>query len=117
MQEFAGKPVRAFVVWEPVLPTDWSSPSTAALARLSDPRVTQFWDRHRLVSHSMGEHDRHSVVWDYIAVYPAGSIWEESPPPALYHGNPVVKEIYAAGAAISQALAGQRVANSEHPYR
>ena len=23
----------------------------------------------RLVSHSMGEHDRRSVVWDYIVVY------------------------------------------------
>jgi hypothetical protein len=27
----------------------------------------------------MGEHDRRGVVWDYIAVYPAGCIWEESP--------------------------------------
>jgi hypothetical protein len=27
MQEFAGKPVRALVVWEPMLATDWSSPS------------------------------------------------------------------------------------------
>jgi hypothetical protein len=28
----------------------------------------------------MGEHDRHSVVWDYIAVYPPGAVWEDHPP-------------------------------------
>jgi hypothetical protein len=36
MQEFRGKPVCAFVVWEPVVSTDWSSPSTVALSRLSN---------------------------------------------------------------------------------
>jgi hypothetical protein len=117
LQEFAGKPLRAFVVWEPVLATDWSSPSTAALARLSDRRTGQFWDKHRLVSHSMGEHDRHSVVWDYIAVYPAGAIWADSPPPALYHGNPVVRVIEPARAAIAQTLAGKQVELSDHADR
>jgi hypothetical protein len=117
LQEFADKPLRAFVVWEPVLVTDWSSPSTAALARLSDPRTAQFWDKHRLVSHSMGEHDRHSVVWDYIAVYPAGAIWADSPPPALYHGNPVVRVIEHARAAIAQTLTGKQVELSEHADR
>src|SRR5215472_13499843 len=117
MQEFSGKPLRAFVVWEPVLPTDWSSPSTAALARLSDSRAVQFWDRHRLVSHLMGEHDRHSIVWDYIAIYPAGAVWEESPPPALYHGNPVVRVREAARAAIGQALSEKQVELSEHVQR
>ena len=117
MQEFSGKPLRAFVVWEPVLPTDWSSPSTAALARLSDSRAVQFWDRHRLVSHSMGEHDRHSVVWDYIAVYPAGAVWEEIPPPALYHGNPVVQATEAARTAIARSLSGKQVELSEHVQR
>jgi hypothetical protein len=78
LREFAGKPVRAFAVWEPVLPTDWASPSTTALRRISDSRASQFWDRGRLISRSMGEHDRRSVVWDYIAVYPAGAIWRPS---------------------------------------
>jgi hypothetical protein len=117
MLEFTGKSVRAFVVWEPVLPTDWLSPSTATLGRLSDSRAAQFWDRHRLVSHSMGEHDSHSVVWDYVAVYPAGAVWGESPPPALYHGDPVVEVREAARAAITQALAGKQAQISEHVYR
>ena len=104
MQEFAGKPVRAFVIWEPVLLTDWSSPSTAALKRVSDTRTAQFWDRGRLISHSMGEHDRRSIVWDHVAVYQAGSVWEDHPPPALYHGGPVVQVTEPARAALAQAL-------------
>jgi len=41
---------------------DWLSPSKAALSRIFDTRAAQFWDKGRLVSHSMGEHDRRSVV-------------------------------------------------------
>jgi hypothetical protein len=88
-----------------VLPTDWSSPSTAALRRVSDARATQFWDKTRLVSHSMGEHDRHSVVWDYIAVYSPGAVWGNSLPEALYHGGPVVRVTEFARAALDKALA------------
>ena len=88
---------------------DWSSPSTAALNRLSDVRVTQFWDKGRVISYLMGEHDRLSVVWDYIAVYPAGAIWENLPPSSLYHGNPVVQVTDAARAAMTQALAEQHL--------
>jgi hypothetical protein len=104
MHEFEGKPVRAFVIWEPVLPTDWSSPSTATLRRISDTRAAQFWDKGRLISHSMGEHDRRSVVWDYIAVYAAGATWKDGPPQPLYHGGPVVRVTEAARAALAEAL-------------
>ncbi|HLM99897.1 MAG TPA: hypothetical protein VK335_11470 [Bryobacteraceae bacterium] len=108
MQEFAGKPVRALVVWEPVLPTDWFAPSTMTLSRMSDTRVAQFWDKGRLVSRSMGEHDRRSIVWDYIAVYPAGARWDDSPPEASYHDGPVVQVTDAARAAVAQALMGKQ---------
>ena len=76
------------------------------MRRLSDPRADQFWDRGRVVSHLMGEHGRHSIVWDYVAVYPGGAVWEASPPAPLYSGNPVVHVIDAARAAMAQALAG-----------
>jgi len=111
MQEFAGKPVRVLVVWEPVLLTDWFSPSTMTLSRMSDTRAAQFWDKGRLVSHAIGEHDRRSIVWDYIAVYSAGAVWEDRPPEAPYHGGPVVQVTEAARAAVAQALLGipQRV--------
>ena len=108
LRKFAGRPLRALVVWEPVLPTDWFSPSTATLGRMSDSRASQFWDDGRLISHLMGEHDRHSVVWDHIAVYPIGAIWKERPPQALYEGGPVVRVIDPAQAALTEALQGTR---------
>lgn len=108
MRKFGSRPLRAFVVWEPVLPTDWFSPSTSTLGRLSDSRASQFWDDGRLISHSMGEHDRHSIVWDHIAVYPAGAMWKGRPPQALYEGGPVVRVIDPTQAALTEALPGER---------
>jgi hypothetical protein len=54
----------------------------------------------------MGEHDRRSVVWDYIAVYGQGAIWNDHPPEPLYKGGPVVRVIEPARAALAQALLG-----------
>ena len=96
--------MRILVVWEPVLPTDWTSPSSSALKRVADPRAIQFWDKARLISHSMGEHDRKSIVWDHISVYPAGVIWKEQPEGALYSGGPVVRVKQPAREALVEAL-------------
>jgi hypothetical protein len=104
VRELAGKPVPIFVIWEPVLAMDWSSPSAAAPGRISDSRAAQFWDKGRLISHSMGEPDRRCVVWDYIAVYPPGAVWEDRHPEALYHGGPVVSVTKPARAALAQAF-------------
>jgi hypothetical protein len=103
-EQFAGKPVRVFVVWEPVLPSDLGPPSTATLGRIPDPRAAQFWDKMRLVSRAIGEHDRRGLVWDYVAVYPPGAMWRERPPEPLYHGRPVVRVKEAARTALAQAL-------------
>jgi hypothetical protein len=97
--------MRVFVVWEPVLVTDWAPPTTATMARISDPRVSQYWDKHRLVSHLLGEHNRQSIVWDFVAVYPAGPAWKTQPPPALFEDGPVVQAADRARGAISQAFA------------
>ena len=107
LTDLTGQPVRAFVVWEPVLPTDWGPPSTAALRRVSDSRAIQFWDRARLVSHRLGEHSKRSIVWDHIAVYPQGAAWGESPPEAAYAGGPVVKVLEPTRNAITKALGGR----------
>ena len=85
--------LRVFVVWEPVLPTDLTAPSTVTLRRIHDRRVTQYWDRNRVLSHAMGEHDRRSVVWDYIAVYKPHQTWADTPPPPEFNGRPVVRAI------------------------
>lgn len=95
---FPGRPVRTFVVWEPVLPTDWGSPTGGVLARVHDARAMQFWDRQHLLSKTLGgpEHfargdlvnkinfGMRSVIWDFVAIYPPGS---ERP---SFTGAPVV---------------------------
>ena len=106
MEEFPGRPVRAFVVWEPVLVTDWGRPSTAALGRVPDVRAAQYWDRDRLVSHSWGEHGRKTIVWDDISVYPPGVLWQHGPPKPLFRGRTVVSKADAVRAAMGQALQG-----------
>jgi hypothetical protein len=105
LRELNNKDVRVFVVWEPVLPTDFTAPSTAALARISDTQASQYWDRKRALSHVMGEHDRQSVVWDYIAVYAPGALWEEAPPKPDYSSHPVRDVIAGARESIQRLLA------------
>lgn len=79
--------VRVFVVWEPVLPTDWAAPSAGTLGRVHDARAVQFWDKEWLLSKTLGgpQHlprsdgvnkigfDMGDVIWDFIAIYPPGS--------------------------------------------
>ena len=102
LKQFPGKPVRVFVVWEPVLPTDWGSPSTASLNRILDARASQYWDQDRLVSKSLGEHDSDSIVWDHVAVYGPGVSW--SPASASFAKGPVVSVLDPLREAIAKAL-------------
>ena len=95
-----------FVVWEPVLATDLSAPSTVALRRIHDARVRQYWDRNRVLSHAMGEHDRPSVVWDYIAVYKPGQFWTDAPPEPEFKGRPVVRFIDGTRKALQTIYSG-----------
>jgi len=89
LREISSEDVRVFVIWEPVLPTDFVAPSTAALARIPDVRAAQYWDRKRALSHLLGEHNRSTVVWDYVAVYAPGTLWQDALPKPVYSGNPV----------------------------
>jgi hypothetical protein len=86
--------------------TDFTAPSTAALARIPDLRATQYWDRKRSLSHMLGEHDRATVVWDYIAVYPPQTLWQDAPPKPVYSGHPVRDVIGGTKDAIRRLLAG-----------
>ena len=113
LNEISGKDVRVFVVWEPVLATDLTAPSTASLARVPDLRVTQYWDHERALSHLMGEHNRATVVWDYIAVYEPGIIWREAPPKPVYSDHPVRDVIGGAKDAIQHLLTSGSSATGE----
>ena len=88
------------MIWEPVLPTDLAAPSTMTLKRIADLRASQYWDKEHLVSKSIGETD--GVVWDYVAVYPQGKLWEKGPPEPNYSHAPVVRAIDATREAIQK---------------
>ena len=94
--------MQVFVIWEPVLATDFVAPSTAALARIADARAEQYWDRKRALSHLLGERNRSTVVWDHIAVYAPGTLW---PPNPIYSDNPVLDVVGGAKESIEQLLA------------
>ena len=74
------------------------------LRRASDLRVSQYWDKEHLVSRLLGERDRSSVVWDYVAVYEPGKLWDQAPPEPDYSGAPVVRTIGRTKDAIDQLL-------------
>ena len=82
--------VRVFVVWEPVLITDWHAPGARAVGRVPDARVAQFWDPRRSLSQAIR---RGRVVWDYVAVFPAGERWGDAFPAPRFSGAPVVRVI------------------------
>jgi len=99
LKQFPAGNIRVLVVWEPILPTDLAAPSTAVLARVSDPRAVQFWDQSHAVAAKLrnvpgqpqpGCCDRSGVLWDLAAVYPPGALWTDSPPPAVFFNGAVV---------------------------
>ena len=92
---------RVFVVWEPILATDWSPPSTFALNRIRDVRARQFWDVDRVVAKRLAADARppqptedccneSGVLWDLAAVYPRGAMWEDKLPTAVVFNGPVI---------------------------
>lgn len=92
--------MKVWVIWEPVLSSDWAPPNGAAQARVPDARVTQFWDRPRSLSETiraagdvnvLGKRRlKGDIVWDHVAVFPAGVRWEDKYPMPEYAGAPVL---------------------------
>ena len=94
--------MRVFVIWEPVLATDWGTPSQALTANVPDRRTVQFFDRERRLSAMLGgvarvdtlASDRRvgfrmkDVIWDTALVYAPGAQWGM---PAELMVAPVVK--------------------------
>ena len=97
-----------FVVWEPVLPSDWISPSTFTMRRTSDSRVQQYWDKGRLLSKAMGEHDSSDIVWDWVGIYFGDAVWEGQPPKPIFDGGPVVRVIPAFTNALEHAAPAKK---------
>jgi len=86
------------VVWEPILPSDWSRPTRPVMARIPGSRVIRFLDKDHLIAEQLSRQlrmkrptcCRHSgTLWDLVALYPKGTNWNESEP--FYVEGPVYK--------------------------
>jgi hypothetical protein len=91
--------VRVIAIWEPILPTDWTSPSGSTLARMGDSRVRQFWDPKHSVSGALSEIVRRKPLqrepgccikdgfhWDQAILYAPQSKWKDSPSSVFWNG-------------------------------
>jgi hypothetical protein len=105
LSEFPQDPLRAFVVWSPVLKTDIAPPGPDVLAQIADERAEQFWDPKRLVPDQVSAgaavgikafrifYRKRRTPYDLVAVYRPATRWEETIPAPIYCGNPVVSSI------------------------
>ena len=125
--------IRVFAVWEPILPTDFSSPSTGALARLADPRVSQYWDKNHLFAEQLASRltsdtghpqpsccNRHGIQWDEVAVYPQDVNWDGQLPRAVYLDGPIVRALDFANVVaelLSKAPASKAMSEKSQPMR
>lgn len=91
-----------------MLPTDWFTPTSGTLARISDPRAVQFWDHDHVVSRLLsaalpaGQPNccrRGGALWDDIVLFPAGRRLGTAPPSWI--SGPIVDST----AALRQQLA------------
>ena len=107
--------VRVFVVWQPMLRTDWARPGYAALKRVTDRRASQYWDKNHLVARKLGEAldsdpshphpeccEDEGIPWDLVAVYPPQVRWKNSLPRAIFLDGPVFRKKAELRAALSK---------------
>ena len=93
------------IVWEPILLTDWTSPSRSTLARVSDPRARQFWDPQHLVAEQVSRMAKVQTSvpgpdcckekgfdWDEAILYASRTQWKYLRVPAFWNG-PVYRVI------------------------
>jgi hypothetical protein len=101
LKQTQAEPVRIFVVWEPMLPTDWYRPTRPTLNRVSDSRAEQFWDKSHLIATQLKQQleqfhgnnprccENGGHLWDMAAVYPPGVKWGEAAP--VFDDGPVYR--------------------------
>lgn len=108
LKQFPSGKFKVFVVWEPILPSDWQRPATPVLSRVSDLRAAQYWDHDHLVSKVLREHispddpnccEHNGHLWDLVALYPKNSTLRSKP---TFIAGPVVKVIAGAKKHLSE---------------
>ena len=101
LRELPASQIRVLVVWEPVLWSDAFRPGDRALVgKLPDERASHYWDPKKGLSAEILQSPwtkqyavrggPGGVVWDWVAAYPPGTLWEEYFPEPELQGFPVV---------------------------
>lgn len=103
MQTAPNAKVKVFVIWEPIIFSDFAVPTDSVLRHVADSRAAQYYDRDHLVSKALqAQMLAHGVtgqkyfvkdeyVWDAMAVYAPGVRWESGAGPKPdFVGAPVV---------------------------
>jgi hypothetical protein len=101
LKQYPDVKVTVFAVWQPMLPTDVAAPTSRTLARLSDPRVRQYWDPDHLLAKQLKSDartpqpepeccTRNGILWDLMGIYPKGEPWTERIPVASIFNGTVV---------------------------
>jgi hypothetical protein len=100
--------LRVYVVWEPILPSDWQSPTNPVLSRIPDLRASQYWDKDHLIAKLVRKYvpadepnccDKNGILWDLVALYPKHSVLKSTP---SFIAGPVVKAVTNAKERLSQ---------------
>jgi hypothetical protein len=99
LTRYPDRKMRALIVWEPILPSDWKKPSGSILAHVSDARVRQFWDPKHLVAQELARLANHEfpqvtpvccvrkgLHWDEAVLYAPHAQWREGPTPVFWNG-------------------------------
>lgn len=103
LKEYSDQKLHVLVVWEPILPADWESPSGSTLRRITDRRARQFWDPQHLVAQELsrmvsakpGEPKpkcclNKGFFWDDAILYAPRAQWKDAPGSVFWNG-PVVR--------------------------
>jgi hypothetical protein len=108
-------PLKVYAVWEPMLATDWMRPARTVLGRLADGRAVQYWDPDHLLAKKLSADARDpqpkeeccrrdGTLWDLAAVYPAGAMWNDTLPPAVFFNGSVVDTREPLAAAVAGSV-------------
>lgn len=90
MKKHPSVPLRVEVVWLPMLTGD--SEQLIDRRVLSDPRVSYYWDPHRIVGQWFSSHvtQQPGITWDAFFLYGAQAGWDSTPGPLVASGSSII---------------------------
>jgi hypothetical protein len=102
LEKYPSSDVRVYVVWFNMLPAD--SRGVVDRRVLNDRRVTNFYDRDRVVGSWFAQHIDQSggITWDAYYLYGPDASWGAQPGPLVSSGGTVIDSSADLAAAFSK---------------